>query len=106
MAFCSLETHSSPSTVNHYHNIEMKVYDLWCLKASIKEIPCYVLSQVVYCSLTDFQETVYQTVLDTEDVTLLLRSSEKCNCQSGRTRRSCCYEVSSLLLPSCAPICR
>ncbi|XP_041644210.1 DNA excision repair protein ERCC-6-like 2 [Cheilinus undulatus] len=49
--------------------------------------------RVVYCSLTDFQRTVYQTVLDTEDVTLLLRSSEKCHCQSGRTRRSCCYQA-------------
>lgn len=51
------------------------------------------LPQVVYCSLTDFQQTVYQTVLDTEDVTLLMRSSEKCDCRSGRTRRSCCYKV-------------
>lgn len=56
---------------------------------------CVVLSQVVYCSMTDFQQTVYQGVLDTEDVTLLLRSSEKCDCHSGRTRRGCCYKVSS-----------
>lgn len=51
--------------------------------------------RVVYCSLTDFQQTVYQAVLDTEDVTLLLRSSEKCDCQSGRTRRCCCYKTNS-----------
>ncbi|KAM4615933.1 DNA excision repair protein ERCC-6-like 2 isoform 2-T2 [Polymixia lowei] len=51
--------------------------------------------RVVFCSLTDFQQTVYQTVLDTEDVTLLLSSSEKCDCRSGRTRRSCCYETNS-----------
>ncbi|XP_036954302.1 DNA excision repair protein ERCC-6-like 2 isoform X2 [Acanthopagrus latus] len=51
--------------------------------------------RVVYCSLTDFQQTVYQTVLDTEDVTLLLRSSEKCDCQSRRTRRGCCYKTNS-----------
>uniref|UniRef100_A0A8C4FDV7 Excision repair cross-complementation group 6-like 2 n=1 Tax=Dicentrarchus labrax TaxID=13489 RepID=A0A8C4FDV7_DICLA len=51
--------------------------------------------RVVYCSLTDFQQTVYQTVLDSEDVTLLLRSSEKCDCQSGRTRRGCCYKTNS-----------
>ncbi|XP_054630698.1 DNA excision repair protein ERCC-6-like 2 isoform X2 [Dunckerocampus dactyliophorus] len=49
--------------------------------------------RVVYCSLTDFQRTVYQTVLDTEDVKLLLRSSEKCDCQSGYTRRRCCYKT-------------
>ncbi|XP_074526466.1 DNA excision repair protein ERCC-6-like 2 [Halichoeres trimaculatus] len=51
--------------------------------------------RVVYCALTDFQQTVYQVVLDTEDVTLLLKSSEKCGCQSGRTRRRCCYKTNS-----------
>ncbi|CAL8249268.1 unnamed protein product [Merluccius merluccius] len=51
--------------------------------------------RVVYCALTDFQQTVYQTVLDTEDVRLILRSSDKCDCQSGRTRRSCCYKTNS-----------
>uniref|UniRef100_A0A8D3D5G1 Excision repair cross-complementation group 6-like 2 n=1 Tax=Scophthalmus maximus TaxID=52904 RepID=A0A8D3D5G1_SCOMX len=55
--------------------------------------------RVVYCSLTEFQQTVYQTVLDSEDVTLMLRSSEKCDCQSGRTRRSCCYEKNSEGVP-------
>lgn len=52
--------------------------------------------QVVFCSLTEFQQSVYQTVLDTEDVKLLLRSSEKCDCRSGHTRISCCFKVSSL----------
>ncbi|XP_077418148.1 DNA excision repair protein ERCC-6-like 2 isoform X2 [Vanacampus margaritifer] len=55
--------------------------------------------RVVYCSLTDFQQTVYQTVLDSEDVQLLLRSSEKCDCQSGRTRRRCCYKKNSEGVP-------
>lgn len=44
-------------------------------------------------------------MLDSEDVTLLLRSSEKCGCQSGRTRRGCCYKVSSPLLPFCVLVC-
>ncbi|XP_077378318.1 DNA excision repair protein ERCC-6-like 2 isoform X2 [Festucalex cinctus] len=56
--------------------------------------------RVVYCSLTDFQKTVYQTVLDSEDVQLLLRSSEKCDCQSGRTRRRCCYKINSEGVPA------
>uniref|UniRef100_A0A3P9JYM0 ERCC excision repair 6 like 2 n=1 Tax=Oryzias latipes TaxID=8090 RepID=A0A3P9JYM0_ORYLA len=64
-------------------------------KALIKEQLPKKDDRVVYCSLTDFQQTVYQAVLDTEDVTLLLRSSEKCECQSGRTRRSCCYKKNS-----------
>ncbi|KAM7416043.1 hypothetical protein PAMA_018221 [Pampus argenteus] len=64
-------------------------------KSLIKEQLPKKDDRVVYCSLTDFQHTVYQTVLDTEDVTLLLRSSEKCDCQSGRTRRRCCYKTNS-----------
>uniref|UniRef100_A0AAR2KNC5 Excision repair cross-complementation group 6-like 2 n=1 Tax=Pygocentrus nattereri TaxID=42514 RepID=A0AAR2KNC5_PYGNA len=51
--------------------------------------------RVVYCSLTDFQQAVYRAVLDTDDVTLLLRSSEKCHCGSGRSRRKCCHKYNS-----------
>ena len=49
---------------------------------------------MVYCSLTDFQKAVYQTVLETEDVSLILQSSEPCTCNSGQKRRNCCYKVS------------
>ncbi|XP_036912097.1 DNA excision repair protein ERCC-6-like 2 isoform X2 [Sturnira hondurensis] len=51
--------------------------------------------RMVYCSLTDFQKAVYQTVLETEDVTLILQSSEPCTCGSGRKRRNCCYKTNS-----------
>ncbi|XP_070690463.1 DNA excision repair protein ERCC-6-like 2 [Pempheris klunzingeri] len=64
-------------------------------KALIKEQLPKKNDRVVYCSLTDFQQAVYETVLDTEDVMLLLRSSEKCDCKSGRARRSCCYKTNS-----------
>ncbi|XP_037634320.1 DNA excision repair protein ERCC-6-like 2 isoform X2 [Sebastes umbrosus] len=64
-------------------------------KALIKEQLPKKDDRVVYCSLTDFQQTVYQTVLDSEDVTLMLRTSEKCDCRSGKTRGRCCYEKNS-----------
>lgn len=51
--------------------------------------------RMVYCSLTDFQKAVYQAVLETEDVTLILRSSEPCTCSSGQKRRNCCYKTNS-----------
>uniref|UniRef100_A0A671L295 ERCC excision repair 6 like 2 n=1 Tax=Sinocyclocheilus anshuiensis TaxID=1608454 RepID=A0A671L295_9TELE len=51
--------------------------------------------RVVYCSLTDFQRTVYHAVLDTDDVILLLRSSGKCHCGSGRPRNKCCYKLNA-----------
>ncbi|XP_023591590.1 DNA excision repair protein ERCC-6-like 2 isoform X3 [Trichechus manatus latirostris] len=51
--------------------------------------------RIVYCSLTDFQKAVYQTVLETEDITLILQSSEPCTCGSGRKGRNCCYKINS-----------
>ncbi|KAF4072241.1 hypothetical protein AMELA_G00260820 [Ameiurus melas] len=51
--------------------------------------------RVVYCSMTDFQQALYRAVLDTDDVRLLLQSSEKCPCSSGRSRRKCCYKLNS-----------
>uniref|UniRef100_A0A8C1R1D8 Excision repair cross-complementation group 6-like 2 n=2 Tax=Cyprinus carpio TaxID=7962 RepID=A0A8C1R1D8_CYPCA len=55
--------------------------------------------RVVYCSLTDFQRKVYRAVLDTEDVTLLLQSSGKCHCGSGRPRKKCCYKLNANGVP-------
>ncbi|XP_006167886.2 DNA excision repair protein ERCC-6-like 2 isoform X1 [Tupaia chinensis] len=51
--------------------------------------------RMVYCSLTDFQKAVYQTVLETEDVSLILQSAKPCTCSSGRKRRNCCYKTNS-----------
>ncbi|KAM9093956.1 DNA excision repair protein ERCC-6-like 2 isoform X1 [Sarcophilus harrisii] len=51
--------------------------------------------RIVYCSLTEFQKAVYQTVLETEDVTLILRAREPCTCNSGRRRKNCCYKTNS-----------
>nr|XP_017212822.1 DNA excision repair protein ERCC-6-like 2 isoform X2 [Danio rerio] len=51
--------------------------------------------RVVYCSLTDFQRTVYRAVLDSDDVTLMLQSSGKCPCSSGRPRKKCCYKLNA-----------
>lgn len=45
--------------------------------------------------MTDFQQAVYQAVLDTDDVKLLLKSSEKCPCSSGHSRKKCCYKLNS-----------
>ncbi|KAM4706983.1 DNA excision repair protein ERCC-6-like 2 [Discoglossus pictus] len=49
--------------------------------------------RIVFCSLSDFQKAIYQTVLKTEDVNLVLKASEPCTCNSGRKRRKCCYQM-------------
>nr|XP_033784078.1 DNA excision repair protein ERCC-6-like 2 isoform X2 [Geotrypetes seraphini] len=49
--------------------------------------------RIVYCSLTDFQMAVYQTVLNTEDMSLILHAREPCSCNNGRKRKNCCYKV-------------
>ncbi|NXP77391.1 ER6L2 protein, partial [Ramphastos sulfuratus] len=51
--------------------------------------------RIVYCLLTDFQKAVYQAVLETEDVSLILRAGEPCSCNSGRKRKNCCYKVNA-----------
>ncbi|XP_055982453.1 DNA excision repair protein ERCC-6-like 2 [Sorex fumeus] len=64
-------------------------------KALIKDQLPKKEDRMVYCSLTEFQKAVYQAVLDTEDVILILKSSEPCPCSSGRKRRNCCYKTNS-----------
>ncbi|XP_009897186.2 DNA excision repair protein ERCC-6-like 2 [Dryobates pubescens] len=51
--------------------------------------------RIVYCSLTEFQKAVYQAVLDTEDVSLILGAGEPCSCNSGCKRKNCCYKVNA-----------
>ncbi|EMP39330.1 Putative DNA repair and recombination protein RAD26-like protein [Chelonia mydas] len=51
--------------------------------------------RTVYCSLTEFQKQVYQAVLATEDVSLILRAREPCSCSSGRKRKNCCYKTNA-----------
>ncbi|XP_054843425.1 DNA excision repair protein ERCC-6-like 2 [Eublepharis macularius] len=49
--------------------------------------------RMVYCSLTEFQKAVYEAVLETEDVHLVLQAREPCRCNSGRKRKNCCYKT-------------
>ncbi|NXO26708.1 ER6L2 protein, partial [Cisticola juncidis] len=51
--------------------------------------------RMVFCSLTEFQKAVYQAVLETDDVTLVLRAGEPCSCSSGLKRKNCCYKVNA-----------
>ncbi|XP_019372888.1 PREDICTED: DNA excision repair protein ERCC-6-like 2 isoform X2 [Gavialis gangeticus] len=51
--------------------------------------------RIVYCSLTEFQKAVYQAVLETEEVNLILRAWAPCSCNSGRKRKNCCYKTNS-----------
>ncbi|GCC38149.1 DNA excision repair protein ERCC-6-like 2 isoform X3 [Chiloscyllium punctatum] len=48
--------------------------------------------RVIYCSLTEFQKAIYKAVLETEDLKLVLRGWDACDCNSGRKRKSCCYK--------------
>ncbi|XP_069817848.1 DNA excision repair protein ERCC-6-like 2 [Dendropsophus ebraccatus] len=49
--------------------------------------------RIVYCNLSEFQKAVYKAVLETPDISLVLRGSERCNCGSGKRKRNCCYKV-------------
>ena len=48
---------------------------------------------VVFCPLTELQESVYRALLECEDVQLILHAHEPCDCYSGEKRGDCCYGV-------------
>eukprot|EP00058_Branchiostoma_floridae_P015028 XP_002600516.1 hypothetical protein BRAFLDRAFT_205490 [Branchiostoma floridae] len=51
--------------------------------------------QVVFCKLSSFQQTCYQSVLESEDVQLVLHQNDPCDCNSGLKQRDCCYETNA-----------
>ncbi|KAI8773176.1 DNA excision repair protein ERCC-6 2, partial [Biomphalaria glabrata] len=50
---------------------------------------------VVLCKLTDFQVSIYKAILGHPDMYLILHSDEPCDCDSGKSRASCCYKRAS-----------
>ena len=55
---------------------------------------CVFLDQkVVFCPLSKVQEDIYKTLLQTNDVQLVLKQGEPCDCRSELTRGKCCYAV-------------
>ncbi|EPS30379.1 hypothetical protein PDE_05330 [Penicillium oxalicum 114-2] len=48
--------------------------------------------RVVFCPLTPTQAEAYETFLDSDIVTTIKRSTELCDCSSGRKRGWCCYK--------------
>jgi len=50
---------------------------------------------VVFCPLTELQRSVYQAVLDTDDIQLIVQSDLTCDCGSGMKRGDCCYTCNS-----------
>lgn len=49
--------------------------------------------KVVFCPLSNVQEDIYKTLLQTSDVQLVLKQGEPCDCRSELTRGTCCYAV-------------
>ncbi|XP_075684937.1 DNA excision repair protein ERCC-6-like 2 isoform X2 [Rhinoderma darwinii] len=103
-----IERYSHPIELGQRHNATKrelatgrKVMQKLALKMSslfLRRTKALISSQlpkkedrIVYCSLSEFQKAVYQTVLETPDVNLVLRGSERCSCNIGKKRRNCCY---------------
>ncbi|KAF2494215.1 hypothetical protein BU16DRAFT_463647 [Lophium mytilinum] len=47
--------------------------------------------RVVFCPLTDMQATAYENFVNSEMVEYISRSSDMCDCDSGKKRGWCCY---------------
>lgn len=48
---------------------------------------------VVLCPISELQASIYQSITDCDDVQLIVRSGEACDCFSGNDRGECCYVV-------------
>ena len=51
--------------------------------------------KVVFCPLTDTQREAYENLMECEDIQLIKRRSEKCDCGSDLTRGKCCYSTTA-----------
>lgn len=54
---------------------------------------------VVFCPLTELQRMVYQALLDTDDIQLILQSDLPCECGSMKKRGNCCYSCNAEGIP-------
>ena len=68
--------------------------------------------KVVFCPLTETQRIAYENLMECEDIELIKRRSEPCECGSGLLRRSCCYatnaegkRIEELIFPYCTFLC-
>jgi len=51
--------------------------------------------KVVFCPLTDTQREAYENLMECDDIQLIKRRSEKCDCGSNQTRGGCCYSTNT-----------
>uniref|UniRef100_A0ABM0MEN1 DNA repair and recombination protein RAD26-like n=1 Tax=Saccoglossus kowalevskii TaxID=10224 RepID=A0ABM0MEN1_SACKO len=75
-----------------------KLRDKWMIRRTKKLIADQLPKKdekVVFCNLSDFQTTVYKEVLASDDVQLILRQKEDCDCGRFRTRGRCCYKTNA-----------
>jgi hypothetical protein len=51
--------------------------------------------KVVFCPLTETQRIAYENLMECEDIQLIKRRGEQCDCGSGRLRGTCCYPTNA-----------
>ncbi|KAL4890873.1 P-loop containing nucleoside triphosphate hydrolase protein [Aspergillus ambiguus] len=51
------------------------------------------IDRVVFCPLTDTQADAYENLLNSDIITYIKQSSEKCDCGSEKKAGWCCYQV-------------
>eukprot|EP00045_Choanoeca_perplexa_P014526 m.171642 g.171642 ORF g.171642 m.171642 type:complete len:1174 (-) comp16707_c0_seq3:41-3562(-) len=48
--------------------------------------------RVYFCKLTDYQLACYRRYLTSDDIDIIRRRNEPCDCNSGNLRKKCCYQ--------------
>lgn len=68
--------------------------DDWCLrrtKSLLSDQLPHKDQKVVFCPLSKLQEEIYKSLLQENDVQLVLKQGEPCDCRSELSRGQCCY---------------
>ena len=74
----------------------------WVLRRTSDVISAQLPSKeeyVVFCPLTELQRSVYQALLDTDDIQLILQSDLPCECGSTTKRGDCCHSCNAEGIP-------
>lgn len=76
--------------------------DNWVLRRTSDVISAQLPNKeefVVFCPLTELQRSVYQALLDTDDIQLITQSNLPCECGSTAKRGDCCYSCNAEGVP-------
>jgi DNA excision repair protein ERCC-6-like 2 len=69
------------------------IFGLFRTKSLIADQLPTKTDKVVFCPLTETQRQAYENLMECEDIELIKRRGENCDCGSGKARGGCCHST-------------